>query len=156
MIDINALSHWFPKIEAAGLPVPKTVLVKMPLDAQKLIWAGFDGEEGAPEQNQAGREFFAEIESAARAMGLPCFLRTDHTSAKHEWEKTCFISDPFQIPGHVFAIAEYSEMAGIMGLPWHTWAVRELLPTIPLGTCPRYGHMPQPKRRGGYNSGGSI
>ena len=29
MKDRTALSYWFPKIEAAGLPVPKTILVKM-------------------------------------------------------------------------------------------------------------------------------
>ena len=33
-IDKTALSYWFPKLEAAGLPVPKTVLLEMPLEAQ--------------------------------------------------------------------------------------------------------------------------
>ena len=27
-------------------------------------------------------------------------------------------------------------------VPWDTWAVREFLPTLPLGVCPRYGGMP--------------
>jgi hypothetical protein len=30
----TALSHWFPKIEAAGIPVPKTTIITMPKAAQ--------------------------------------------------------------------------------------------------------------------------
>ena len=46
------------------------------------------------------------------------------------------------IPRHVFAIAEFSEIADIIGIPWDVWVVREFLPTIPLGVCERYGGMP--------------
>jgi hypothetical protein len=38
--------------------------------------------------------------------------------------------------------AEASEIADMIGLPWDTWVVREFLPTMPIGVCPRYGNMP--------------
>lgn len=140
-IDKTALSYWFPKIEAAGLLVPQTRIVNMPVLAQENLWAWFDGKEGTADQIAASRAFFGEIRVAAEALGLPCFLRTDYTSDKHEWERTCFLKTVDQIPRHVFAIAEFSEIAGIMGIPWDVWVVREFLPTIPLGICPRYGNM---------------
>jgi hypothetical protein len=46
------------------------------------------------------------------------------------------------IPQHVYDIAEHSEIVSLMGLPWDTWVVREFLPTMPFGICPRYGNMP--------------
>lgn len=135
--DKTALSFWFPRLEAAGLPVPRTKIIKMPQEAQASIWAIFDGkEDGNP------KAFFDEIAAAGAEFGFPCFLRTDQTSGKHNWEETCFLPSADDIPQHVFKIAEFSEMCDFMGLPWHTWAVRELLPTVPFGICPRYGKMP--------------
>lgn len=34
-IDKTALSYWFPKLDAAGIPVPKTILLDMPIKAQE-------------------------------------------------------------------------------------------------------------------------
>lgn len=139
MSDLTALSYWFPKLLAAGLPVPRTTIVKMPEPAQRSIWAAFDGED-APDSDP--KPFFAEIARAAAEFGYPCFLRTDYTSDKHSWLNTCFLPDEASIPQHVFNIAEFSECASMIGLPWDTWAVREMLPTRRMGTCPRYGNMP--------------
>lgn len=139
MTDLNALSYWFPKLEAAGLPVPKTIIIPMTEDAQKDIWAAFDGQE-----SDAGiSAFVAQVATAADQVGYPFFLRTDHTSGKHGWDRNCFVPDREAIAAHVFGIAEFSEICGMFGeLPWHTWAVREMLPTIPFGACPSYDNMP--------------
>jgi hypothetical protein len=126
-----------PKIEAAGIPVPRTKIIPMPKAAQEAIWSAFDGKEGGDP-----RSFFAELAAAAAAIGFPVFLRTDHTSGKHDWERCCFLESADDIPQHVFNLAEFSECADIMGLPWDVWAIREFLPTMPLGVCPRYGDMP--------------
>lgn len=136
--DKTALSYWFPKLQAAGLPVPKTIIISMPKDAQKAVWAWFDGE-----KNGDMKPFITEIEKAGADVGWPAFLRTDHTSGKHNWKETCFLPDEASIGSHVMAIAEFSEIAGMMGeLPWNTWVVREMLPTRSIGVCPRYGDMP--------------
>lgn len=138
MTDLTALSFWFPLIEAAGVPVPKTKIIEMSADAQKAAWEVFDGND----PGEAVDPFFAEIAAAAGEMGYPCFLRTDHTSGKHNWKDTCFLPSADQIRPHVWSIIEYSEMAGFPGLPWRTWAVREFLPTMPYGKCPGFGDMP--------------
>jgi|SRR5712671_6812069 hypothetical protein len=135
--DRTALSYWFPKIEAAGIPVPRTKIVHMPRAAQEAIWAAFDGKDaGDP------KPFFAELTAAASEIGFPVFLRTDHTSGKHNWKRCCFVPSADVIPQHVFNLAEFSECVDLIGLPWDTWVVREFLPTTPVGTCPRYGGMP--------------
>lgn len=138
--DLTALSYWFPKLLAAGLPVPRTTIIKMPEVAQRDIWRLFDNEKGATAA--AAQPFFEELAAAARDMGFPCFLRSDHTSDKHEWKETCFLSGEDQIKEHVLNIAYFSECCGMIGIPWNTWAVREMLPTMPLGVCPGYGDMP--------------
>jgi hypothetical protein len=137
-VDKTALSYWFPKLVAAGLPVPRTKIVEMSRAAQEDIWAAFDGKEGPGGM----KAFVADIEAAAAEFGFPCFLRTDHTSGKHDWGNTCFLPSAKDIAQHVFAIAEYSECADMIGLPWTTWAVREFLPTVPFGVCKNFGNMP--------------
>lgn len=139
-IDKTALSYWFPKIEAAGLPVPRTKIMAMPLKTQEQIWAAFDGEEGPNPGSLLA--FSKEIAAAAEPFGFPFFLRTDHTSGKHSWEQTCFVAKAADIASHLYAIAEFSECCDMLGIPWSVWVVREFLPTIPLGTCPAYGNMP--------------
>ena len=138
--DKTRLAYWFPLIEAAGIPVPRTTIIEMPKDAQECVWSAFDGKDGKKPEVMAA--FVAEIAAAASKYGYPFFLRTDHTSGKHDWDNTCFVKAAADIPRHIFGIAEYSEMAGLIGLPWDVWAVREFLPTIPVGICPRYGNMP--------------
>lgn len=141
--DKTALSYWFPLIQAAGVPVPKTTISLMPPEAQKSIWEGFDGKEPAPDEKIAFHAFVDHLKlMVAQVGGYPCFLRTDHTSNKHSWEDTCFLTCAADIPRHLFALAEFSEICDMMGLPWDTWVVREYLPIIPFGYCPDYGRMP--------------
>lgn len=137
-IDPTAMSYWLPKLEAAGLPVPRTKLFKMPADVQQEIWGAFDGEPGS------GRiaEFAKEVAVLAADFAFPIFLRTDHTSGKHEWKRTCFVERAADIASHIVTIAEYSDMADMVGLPWDNWAIREMLPTIPLAVCTSFGDMP--------------
>jgi hypothetical protein len=139
MLDPNALSYWLPLLEAADLPMPKTVILTMPEDAQRDVWELL---EGAPGNGVAIKAFAEDVANAVYAFGYPAFLRTDHTSGKHGWERTCFLQRREDAASHIAAIAEYSELAGMLGLPWDTWAVRELLPTIPVGMCTGYGNMP--------------
>lgn len=141
IVDKTALSYWFPVLVEAGLPVPRTTILTMPPDAQKEIRNSFDGQ-GSIEGVRALKLFADDIAEAVSEFGYPFFLRTDHTSGKHNWEETCFVDCAEAIPTHLWRIAEYSEICDFVGLPWSTWAVREILPTIPFGTCPNYGNMP--------------
>ncbi len=71
----NSALTWFPKIEAAGLPVPRTIFVPY---SHHDCMAIFDGQP-APEFNRLSDAVMA----AAREIGFPVFIRTDLTSAKH-------------------------------------------------------------------------
>lgn len=115
----NCLSFWYPKIEAAGLPVPKTEIVRH------------------------GSWMIGELRQAAETVGgYPVFLRTGHGSGKHRWNETCYVPDREAMPDHVAALVEWSATAGVNGLPTDVWAVREMLPTKPVLTLPAYGGMP--------------
>ncbi len=139
-MDLTALSYWFPKIESDGLPVPKTILLEMPDDARKTAWAIFEGEQ---EPGPGLEPFIAEVATAAASLGYPCFLRTDHTSGKHDWKNTCFVGDVSQVRDRILNVAYFSECCGMFGeLPWKKWAVREFLPTMPVGICRGYSDMP--------------
>jgi hypothetical protein len=139
-VDKTSLTYWFPLIEKAGLPVPKTEIFTMPLEAQAYIWMAFDcrgkGEKPPIEP------FYDELSAAVQRLGLPCFLRTSQTSAKHQWKRTCYLDSIDKLKQHVFEIAEFSVCADMMGLDWSTWVVREMLPTIPYGICPHYNDFP--------------
>ena len=123
--DMNCLSTWFPKLQTAGLPVPKTIIVRAP-NLLPLL----DGE-----QPDGWATFMVELANACDVMGFPCFLRTGQTSAKHSWLESCFITHISCLGRHVANLVEFSEMADFVGLPTNVWAVREMLPTIPQMTA---------------------
>lgn len=136
--DKTCLSYWFPKIEAAGLPVPKTEILTVPEEAAQAIWKVLDGKL----LSEKAGPFLNKIKAVAGDMGYPCFLRTGQTSAKHDWNKTCYLKRPEDVPNHVLSLVEFSEMASLMGLNWYYWVVREYLPINPFAACPRYSDMP--------------
>lgn len=105
LADKTRLSYWFPKLEADGLPVPKTILVQATgfelTNAYQCLM-----EDAAPKEVLT---LVDKIKAVADLLGYPCFLRTDYTSGKHNWEKTCFLTKPEDILAHIIYIIEYSE-----------------------------------------------
>ena len=138
-VDKTDMSFWFPKLEAAGLPVPKTIQILMSQGAFRDVFRALDGEE----MNGDAQPFFDQIKKAADHLGYPCFLRTGQTSAKHDWGRTCFLKNPNQVSQHVINIVEFSEIAQMpIGLSCEWWFVREFLPTTPITSCPNFRNMP--------------
>lgn len=134
----NSLSYWFPLIQNL-VPVPKTEIITMPAAAKTDIWSLFDGKDTG---GTAVAKFADKVRTIGAQMGFPFFLRTDHTSAKHRWAQACCVGEDSDVAAQINVIVEYSELAGIIGLPWDTWVVREMLPTEPIGVCPNYYGMP--------------
>jgi hypothetical protein len=137
-VNITALSYWFPLIEAAGFPVPKTHIVAVPKNVQAEIWGAFDGNSDCVNLTA----FAAKVGTVGDKLGYPLFLLTDFTSSKHNWERTCHVTKREALAQHIYTLAEDSEMMDMMGLPWNTLVLREMLPTIPKAVCPRYRNMP--------------
>jgi hypothetical protein len=145
--DRNCLSYWFPKLQAASVPVPRTELVDAGDDWPKMLGCADDPKRFPDEVRQA-EAVIGPLADAVRAVaskvgGYPVFLRTGHFSGKHDWSKTCFVPDADSVADHVRMIVHMSEMFGMFGeLPYRVWAVREMLPVDPIDTLPRYGDMP--------------
>ncbi len=153
-MDKTSMTYWFPKLDGAGLPVPQTKSIAMPLELQRSILMVLYGEK--PEIDPRTHPFFEKLKGLVREVGTPCFLRTAMTSAKHSWDKSCFVVDEDRVIGNVYKIAEFSEIADICGLAYDTWFVRDLLPSIKFGVCPRYNNMPVAREFRCFVEGGSV
>ncbi|MBD1864154.1 MULTISPECIES: hypothetical protein [Trichocoleus] len=120
----SCLSYWFPKLEVEGIPVPKTEIITTDIDLDQLL------ENTVPE---GFSQFVSAIQAAGDRLGYPCFLRTGHTSGKHDWLRTCYLDHPCSnvIGQHIVDLVEFSVCVDFFGLPTRVWAVRELLKTEP-------------------------
>lgn len=130
-MDKNCLSYWYPQIR--GVLTPKTeIITNAPVRALlKPVW----NEPWTKREKAQYDRFMTRLNKAALKIGYPVFLRTGHTSAKHQWKDTCHVPGPKALEAHVLRIVEFSECTGVVGLPVHVWAVRKLLPTIPVFTA---------------------
>jgi hypothetical protein len=124
MTNPNSIEHWFPILEAAGVPQPKTVIVRYPSDDMPSI---LDGKK--PEHMEA---FLDELKQAVKGIGPDAFLRNAFFSGKHSWNETCGglkFSRKISLGQRIFNIIEMGECFMVMDAwPWDVWAVREFLP----------------------------
>ena len=131
--DKTCLSYWYPRILGLpGIKIPKTHILKdAPTSALFTLVDPPSIEEDKEFFNRDLALFFAELKMRAADIGYPVFLRTGHTSAKHSWQKSCFLERPEDIAAHVAEIVEFSECCDTVGLSYNVWVVREMLPTAP-------------------------
>ena len=116
--DPNCLSYWFPKLLRSGVRVPETHVVTTDVQLISIL----DGK--IPDGHG---ELIRRLVEVADEIGYPCFLRTGQGSGKHEWERTCYLTDRSMIHRHVCALVEWSATVDFMGLPMNVWVVREML-----------------------------
>ena len=117
----NCISHWLPILQAAGIPVPKTVILQVQ-DGNDLV-SILDGV-----LPPGWESLMASIHAAVLEVGgYPAFLRTGQTSNKHDWKNSCFLANKDAIGSHVANLVEFSHMCDIMGLAHDVFAVREFL-----------------------------
>lgn len=143
----NCISHWFPPVAAAGLPVPETRIVRTDVDL-------FGALERAPEDETELKRFFTELAKAGDQVGWPLFLRSGHFSGKHSWKRTCHVPSRDDLGRHVAAIVEDGECSSIMGFPWDVWAVRRLLKTEPAFHA--FEDLPIGRERRYFVDGGNV
>jgi len=140
-VDKTCLTWWFPRLVAAGLPVPETRYVLVG-NWKELGRALFDGEDS---QVLDGLCSMLNALVKSSRINYPCFLRTGHFSGKHDWEKTCFVKDSMDLRGNLIELANMEEIYGAVAAaknPQCVWVVREMLPTKPQVTCEKYGNFP--------------
>ena len=120
--DLADMAFWWPILSGCGVLVPRTAIIRTGVELARLL----DGE--IP---KGYGDFIGGLGVAANAIGWPIFLRTGHTSGKHEARDTCFCERPEDLSRHVARLVEYSHMVDFAGLPTDTWAVRERLSVKP-------------------------
>lgn len=132
--DPTRLSHWFPLVQMAGLPVPATRIICATDEEQQALWRIVGDGEDVPEPEDlyrriqaAGAEVCADLVSQDAF-----FLRTDYTSCKHSWRRTCHVPNQAAVPLHVKHLFQESQLLDVFGFPCDVWVVRELLPTRPV------------------------
>ncbi len=152
MNQISCLSHWFPRLVDAGIPVPKTQIIYTDIPLIRLC-DGHTDVLGLP-------EFVASIKAAVRNVSGsergPAFIRTGQGSGKHSWQDCCYFDDSRFLIDHIRNLVEWSHMVDFLGLPTNVWAVREYLPVKPVAILDRYGNMPLVREMRCFVSKGEV
>ncbi len=96
--------YWHPKIKHLDIPQPQTGIIQIPpAKFAELI----DG-------NSTLSEYSEEFSKILNSLGpFPIFLRTDNSSQKHSFKKTCRLPDELSLLGHILELVD-SNMASNM------------------------------------------
>lgn len=133
------MSYWFPKLEATGVPVPKTHLIHWP--EEPIFYLSTEPREDVGLKSDL-KSLVAAVRDKCDMIGYPCFLRTGQGSGKHQFEDCCYVESGEVVETRIRNLVEWSEMVDMIGLSCRTWAVREHLPVEPLAVLHNYGNMP--------------
>lgn len=142
-MDCNCLSYWFPKLHAYGIRMPATeVFALSDVAERKILRIGCDeGGSSAEGMKALVDDFLAEpsvipfvnaVRTLGERHGWPLFLRSGHTSGKHDWDATCCLRKPEDLVKHMAGIVMYGELASMIGMPVKVWAIRQMLKTTPV------------------------
>lgn len=151
----NCISHWFPKLQAAGVAVPETTLIECPRGLDQLIY------QPAGEQDTtlvtAYNALLEQIRAAVVARSGRAFLRTGYLSAKHSYRNTCNIDvDPESVTAADLArpVCELLDHSNNAWLPADVWAVRQFIPLEARFTC--FCDLPIARERRYFIVGGGV
>lgn len=118
MYSKTSMLYWWPKVNELHIPIPKTEIVEVPY---RHLVAMLDGK-------RLPRQYEKAVIDAAGSIGFPLFLRTDMSSAKHSWERTCFVSGIHDLLRHIWTLIDETLAAGMFGeLDPNALVFRELL-----------------------------
>lgn len=103
LAEESSLLKWFPVIGKLDIPVPKTVIVKVP---------------NSPEI----------IKDAAQRMGYPLFMKTDLIAGKHDWDNTCFVEKAEYLGDNIVNLVSELEVTDMeSGSPFNALVFREYI-----------------------------
>jgi len=146
---MNCISFWYPKLYRLNFPTPETIIIHT-----NLHWEELERKEITKNVDN----FLYEITQAIIKIGIPAFLRTGHTSNKHDWKNSCFINniDKKYLLSHIKNLVEFSSVATIdRFMPCDFWAVRKFIKTKSYFTA-FFGDMPITKERRYFINNGKI
>jgi hypothetical protein len=114
----NSMFYWFDKIPK-GIKVPATYLLPFP-GAEENSWTYMKYlDSGLP------KSFIEEVKGIINEnFSYPVFIRTDVTSCKHEWTRTCYIEKEDDLSKNIYNLVEGCAMRDLTPLGI---AIREFL-----------------------------
>lgn len=142
VLEQCSMNYWYPRL--AGVPelariIPPTFLLRITPDEARALYLALEGE-GVGIKTLADRIWRLDESAALSAHGVTdWFLRTDQTSAKHQWRETCRVADKRQLRQHLARLVEFSACAD---LPIGGFALRQFIPLFAPLTLGNYGDMP--------------
>lgn len=119
-MKLSSMFYWYPIIKTIPIPQPKTEMYKFTEKEFKII----QHDEGIPVS------IYENCLSLAEKIGFPLFMRTDNSSCKHEWKRTCYVPSKEELKRHIFDLLEYSSMQGWMSYVDTGLAFREFIPLM--------------------------
>lgn len=141
----SSMVNWWPKVRCLGIPVPKTSILPITPEAV-VFWSYLEGSHPARLEDN--------LESRAKRLGYPLFVRTDQTSAKHDWKDSCFVESEGELLPHVRAVVTASEeLMGVISP--QAVVLREYIPMDTKFTAFR-GDMPVAAERRYFIRGGQV
>lgn len=102
-IPAESARHWLPRLAAAGISVPDTVI--MPYDHRAVV-AMMEG----ADDDRAWGDLLVRCRDAAPTVGWPVFVRTDLASAKHDGPASYRADGPEDLPRVLSFTVEDSEV----------------------------------------------
>lgn len=115
--DQNSMFYWYQKVKDLDIPQPRTESYRFTKDEFKAI----RDEEGIMPS------IYENCFSVAKKIGYPLFMRTDNSSVKHSWKKTCYVPSEDVLKSHIMELLTESAMQGWMSYVDRGLFFRELL-----------------------------
>lgn len=114
----TSMLYWWPKVKDLQIPTPRTEIVEVPY---KYLLGILDGK-------MIPKRYVKKVVGASDTIGYPLFMRTDMSSAKHSWERTCFVATQEELFKHIGTLIDETLAAGMFGeLDPNALVFRELL-----------------------------
>jgi len=100
----NSMSFWYPRIKRLDIPQPETKRFEL---NRSIYWKVLFNEDGTmpPEGDME------KFETAAAKLGFPVFMRTSETSAKHQWNETCYVKTMKDLKRNFWRLLEDNYLA---------------------------------------------
>lgn len=117
-MNFNSMLYWWPLVQdVARAPKTEFVVIDPPAEAVSLasgcrihqVEHGWD--EIKPDCEPPIYAYKDEILAAAARIGYPLFMKTDLTSGKHTWDRSCFVREEANFMHHVNFLLEEHECA---------------------------------------------
>lgn len=145
-MDKTSMCFWWDKVKHLDIPMPKSVIVPFDRPTQQAYDSMY---ERGLVQNRMVARLKGNIDS------YPVFIRTDQSSAKHSWVKSCFVESEQQLADNLYRILEFNLICDMMGLPATAFVIREYIPMAEAFKA--FADMPvNPERRYFINNGKVI